>query len=750
MNSPLKNPAESSYVFCFDEFSFDAGDKVLYKSEKIIGLAPKACELLDVFIKNAGKIIGKEELMNRVWTDSFVEEANLTHHISALRKALGEDKNGRKFIETIPRKGYRFVAEVKNLSNHAVEIIVSERTMERVVEEIKIDDAAEIGQTPNADLNLPNQTRRLSGDKFSVRRSIVGAVVLLTAFAAIGYSAYKFFGFVPTEFETGKLTLLTSTGKTKLAAISPDGRFVAHVQAVDGRESLFVRQVANQGNTQIIAAADVQYRGLSFSPDGSQLYYVVSPLKNTDKDLYRIPTLGGAPQKILSNLFSDNITFSPENNRFAFLRINTPDARQSVIIAGADGTNEQTLFVNSEPSVRLFASPAWSPDGKTIACPLFDSGINASFRILMINAAEKTAEYISAITFDNMAKVAWLPDSKHLLVLGIDETETYFYQIWLISTDGSERRRVSKDFNNYETFSIAADGKTLAAVRTELTAHLWTTPRGDVNGLRQISNGIEKYDGTFSLSWISDNRIFYASIPGGKHTLSSINADGSNLQQFPVGGEFAATSRDGRYAVYQRAVPENGRLVDYGLFLFDTADGSERRLTTGIDTWTDFSPDAKWVIFSRYGKTLDLWRVPTEGGEPVLITRENSPIKSAVSPDGKLIAALNASSSELLILPFDGGAPIKKFACNSCNIGSASFAKFGLQWTLDGRGVYFIRDADGVSNIWQQPVDGGAPVQVTDFTSDLIFNFAFSPDQSQIALSRGAINSDVVLIENAR
>jgi len=73
-----------------------------------------------------------------------------------------------------------------------------------------------------------------------------------------------------------------------------------------------------------------------------------------------------------------------------------------------------------------------------------------------------------------------------------------------------------------------------------------------------------------------------------------------------------------------------------------------------------------------------------------------------------------------------------------------------LQWTADGRAINYPVFDNGVSNIWQQPIDGGAPVQVTNFTTDRIFNFAYSPDGSQLTLSRGAINSDVVLIENAR
>ena len=73
-----------------------------------------------------------------------------------------------------------------------------------------------------------------------------------------------------------------------------------------------------------------------------------------------------------------------------------------------------------------------------------------------------------------------------------------------------------------------------------------------------------------------------------------------------------------------------------------------------------------------------------------------------------------------------------------------------LQWATDGRAIYYVKTVKGLSNIWQQPIDGSAPVQITNFTTDRIFNFAFSPDGSLLALSRGTIKSDVVLIENQK
>ena len=121
-----------------------------------------------------------------------------------------------------------------------------------------------------------------------------------------------------------------------------------------------------------------------------------------------------------------------------------------------------------------------------------------------------------------------------------------------------------------------------------------------------------------------------------------------------------------------------------------------------------------------------------------------------VSPDGKQIAffLLRGKQSGIAIIPFNGGEVTRIFEADFLRV--SDFPLPALQWTPDGRALNYVVTHDNVSNIWRQPVDGGAPVQVTNFTTYLIFNFAFSSDGSQLALSRGTFNSDVVLIENQK
>ena len=182
----------------------------------------------------------------------------------------------------------------------------------------------------------------------------------------------------------------------------------------------------------------------------------------------------------------------------------------------------------------------------------------------------------------------------------------------------------------------------------------------------------------------------------------------------------------------------------------DLSDGSEIQLTKGADVHATFSPDGKWVVYSRFGERVALWKVSIEGGEPTQISPEGA-VSPAISPDGKTIAVVlrqGGMRNRIMLIPFDGNGEVTK-AFDTVLESIPGTNRQKLQWTADGRAIYHIAYNNGVSNIWQQPIDGSPPVQVTDFKDCRIFNFAFSADGSQLALSRGTYNSDVVLIEGA-
>src|SRR5262245_54138803 len=109
----MKSPTKLFYEF--GEFRLEAYKHRLWRGDKVVALTPKAVEILTFLVEHRGRLVERDELMNSVWPDMAVEEANLTVTVSMLRKALGEDGQSRKLIETVPRLGYKFVAEVREV-----------------------------------------------------------------------------------------------------------------------------------------------------------------------------------------------------------------------------------------------------------------------------------------------------------------------------------------------------------------------------------------------------------------------------------------------------------------------------------------------------------------------------------------------------------------------------------------------------------------------------------------------------------
>ena len=165
-----------------------------------------------------------------------------------------------------------------------------------------------------------------------------------------------------------------------------------------------------------------------------------------------------------------------------------------------------------------------------------------------------------------------------------------------------------------------------------------------------------------------------------------------------------------------------------------------------------WSPDGHWIYYTSvvpFAGTTAVWRIPGEGGTAVQITDRFSE-GSVVSPDGKLIASFfhrtESSPAKIGILPAQGGAPVKLLSISP--LAADTYPPF--QWSRDGKSLIYVEDRKGVSNLWSQPLDGSPAKQVTNFQSDLISSFAWSPDGTQLAVARGTSTSDAILISNSQ
>jgi serine/threonine protein kinase/Tol biopolymer transport system component len=589
-----------------------------------------------------------------------------------------------------------------------------------------------------------------------------GVLVVLAVFilmlGGVGFGLYKLLGRkASVSFGPLKITRLTSTGQVDLAAITADGKYVFYVQDDGQKESIWMTQVTTGSNLQIVAPAEVHYSDLTVSHDGNFLYYVRFDRDYPSAALFRMPALGGNARKLLVDIFG-SITLSPDDKRLAFVRcehcFDTPikagekPHRSTLIVANADGSDEKELVAHNFPNIFSPGGPAWSPDGKTIACGKVyrgpkEGGPHRS--VMGVRVSDGKEEQITTQRWSGagltLMKIVWRPDSSGLLVSG-GEQGSIARPIWYLSWPGDEARNLSNDLSDYTSLSMAADS-TLVAIRSDRVINLWLAANGDANTAKRITSGFERADGERGISWTPDGKIVYCSTGGGSESIWINRPDGTENKQLSSGtlqNIWPVVSPDGRYIVWA-ARP----VARWELWRMEI-DGSNPTKLTDDGYFQDFSRDGKWVFYSP--PNAKLLKIPIEGGTPTQVIEE-SVLRPAVSPDGQWLACFYHVLPEpgelgrekqwtVAIFPVNGGPAAKTF--------DLSTSGGNMKWTNDGKAIAYIASHGGLSNIWAQPIDGGPPKQLTDFKSEHIFNFAWSRDGKQLALSRGVVNRDVVLI----
>jgi serine/threonine protein kinase/Tol biopolymer transport system component len=551
-----------------------------------------------------------------------------------------------------------------------------------------------------------------------------------------------------TPFASVSLTRLTTTGTAGLATVSDDGRYVAYVVTEEGKAGLWLRQVATTSNVAIVPPADIRFTGVSFSPDGNHVYYSYYPAGEVYGYLYQVPVLGGGARRVLDDI-DGGVSFEPGGKRFAFVRGIAKTQETSLIVADAQGQNLKTLVTRKAPNRYNVQSVAWSPDGRAIAVAA-QRGDALQVDVVLVDPATGAETVIGAHPWRNVTHIAWLPGGKSLLINAQDAAGETTSQIWLMSIPGGEVRRITNDLTTYSGLSVTADGRVFVSVRNELRARIWIvgSPASDT---RVIRIGAAADDGVQGLAWTRDGRLVVASTSAGNSDIWLMDADGRNRVQLtsdPAHDTWPMVTSDGRRVVF---VSERGGAR--GLWVMAIEGGDQSRVGTAkVGTRPSLSSDGKWIYYTETGTSKN-FRIPIDGGEAVPI---GVPAAGAAahplpeefhepvpSPDGRMIAGhytdRDQRGERIAIVPLDGGPPTR-----------FPTVRIPAQWSVDGKSLLYQVTRLGASNLWRQPVAGGAAVQVTQFSDESIFGYAWSAGQSRWAIVRGNISSDVVLVSERR
>ena len=671
----------------FGKFSLNLAEHQLLRDGQPVPLTPKMFDLLRVLVENAGHLVEKDRLLKEVWADAFVEESNLNRGISVLRKALGETE-GERYIETVPKRGYRFVA--------AVHVDASESS-----EVVRNPDAESTAQPPIA------WPRALA------------IVALATGLAILAVAAYVGPGRSAREngISAGASPVhrqVTFTGKVGTPALSPDGRRIAYVSKETPYRKVIVQEVAGGRSIELFSSSEAG--ALRWSPDGSEL--MLWARGDEDSGLYLVPTTGGGSRKIATGTFvgcwspdgstiaiglfsSGEILFvsklgepqrkialrggrewmwdldwSPVHGR---LLIVADDDRQRPTIWAIrpDGRDEMKVFTGE---TEILAA-RWSPSGDAV---YYFSRTDHTVSLYKIAAdPERQAgdgepvPLVSGLETDEGFGIS--ADGTRLVYA----RAPYYSNLWLVDMAGSDdgdrpqHAQLTHGTAVIDRPRVSPDGGTIVFnMGDESRANLYTVPATGGTPRQLTFFNAFSVDG----AWSADGRsVAFASTEGGRGRVWVVNTDGSSPRPLSAGDmsqSFDVTWAPGARILYQQAGNRNFYVVDpHGpgehLLIRDSS--------VGWNGSAEYSPDGKLIAVSWNRRPVrGVWTIDTENARESLVyagrhTAEALPFPIGWSPDGRFIIAiegkraayrgLTASFEEtitggrVLRLPVTGGAP---------------------------------------------------------------------------------------------
>ena len=579
---------------------------------------------------------------------------------------------------------------------------------------------------------------------------VVGVLVLIAA--GFGVRSFLPRGSRPA-FANYTISTIPETTQARSVAISPDGKYLAMVrQDEKGRESLWLRHLPTNSNTQVIPPVRLaSYDGAQFSPDGNYIYFRRSGGGDDAKrfDLYRVAVLGGTAS-LLARDVDSSPTFSADGQRMAILRDNNPTmGKYQILILDRDGRNEKPLITEDHPTP---INPAWSPDGKVIAC-FRDAPDKKVTEVTIIDTDTGKPRTLARLNIfrEFLGNLTWMHDGRGLLYV---DNELQSGRIGFIGYPNGDLQTIATETSGYRDISLAPDDRTLAAVVENESYGLYLLPMtAGVVGTDQLIDLHVPMQGGWDSSWTQDGKVL-ANPSGGIYLLepktgnkTTILADEKQPAFMPL------ICGDDRTIVFISVVPGTPSI---NIWKIDRNGQGLQQLTYGNeDIFPVCSKDSKWVYF-RDGRAQSIMKVSLDGGAPTKIA-SGFFSQIAQSVDGKLLAFLNAPEFkggkydfQIMFVSTDGSTPPEPIDADP-RFGREDRPYAGLlRFMPDGKGYAYGVLEDSVSNIWVQPLDRSAARPLTHFTSEMIRDFEWSPDGKNLIVVRGHNDSAVVLLHTGK
>jgi Tol biopolymer transport system component len=626
--------------------------------------------------------------------------------------------------------------------------------------------------TSGASAILPAAARESGSSAIAVvahdhkKKLIAIAVVAALLVVGAGYGVYSLLRgkAAAIPFRNFTITKVTDNGKSVRAALSPDGKYILSVVEDAGKQSLWLRHVETNSDTQVVTPEATHYSRLAFSPDASYLYFRRPTGTMEDvHDFYRAPVLGGTPRAIAHDV-DTNIAFSPDGKRIAYGRANDPEVGKfQLLTANPDGSDEKMFAGGEARGIPQFMQ--WMPDGKSLLGTTIQVGGSLagleSFDVA--SGGSKMMANFNGMLFSELAPAA-SGAGAFVNVTRVDSLD-FRSQLAFVSFSPMEIHSITNDINNYSGLSISADNKTIAAVLRKDNRTFFLLPSAGSTG-NPPSPALTQEKDVDNFGWSAGGELYLAE-PG---KLVRVSPDGSNrvivLNQSVTEPASCGADHSGApkpHPIVFVASHHSPAGIDGRSVWRVDADGANPKEIS--DTKSDFnptcSPDGKWVYYN-IGGTNRINRVSIDGGKPEAVPGVDVPgaIFGSpyfdISPDGKTLAFLATISprpgaepqQKIVLVALDGGPQPSRRMLEPNPLMSKP-----LVFSPDGKSVVYGIRENGVDNLWLQPIDGAGPVgggrRLTNFSADEIRWYAYSPDGKTIGVLRNRPESDVVLLRES-
>lgn len=565
---------------------------------------------------------------------------------------------------------------------------------------------------------------------------IFGAIVALLVIGAV----YGIFFSRKPSIRTQDIvfTPITDNGRVAASAISPDGKLLAYVMRGVER-SLHVKQIATGSDVEIIPSQPGVFGTISFTPDGSYLYYSHSVPDSPLNAIYVVPSLGGQPRLVFNEVIGD-VSVSPDGKSLAYSRVNPTTRAQEMWVSALDGSNGKKIGGDKLPhGYQTNGPPSWSGDSKIVAVPfqLYESHLGAVVLMSVAGGSPKIIP-LDVAPID----VAWLPDNSGLLMTAVSRSSRLISQIYFQPYPSGQLLRLTNDLNTYSGISVTADGKTISTAQVALTGDLYTASLANPDQLTPL--GVNKNINSLALiddtHWIGqDNGLaFWTAKTDGSGLASILNSE--VIKQAP------APCPDGKTFLYVSIDEKNQARVARA----DYTSNSGTALTSGpLDFGGICTPDGQGFLYLQNTSNgiVNLMKASFAGGTPTKIMSGDfndvsmSPdrnflvMTSFVEENGKTVRhGLTVSLQDFKVL---NDQPLPPRASN-----------FGI--LADNSAYIYVLREGNVDNLYAEPVKGGPQRQLTHFKGDHIRSYEFTRDGKSILLSRGNESVNAIMISNFR